>query len=76
MLVTSLEEMESIVRSRGDLEWNGYDVVKYTNSSNAMYSVDGVFKNGKWMKKKVLPLTEQGWNLPNIIGREDAQVER
>lgn len=76
MLVTSLEEMESIIRSRGDLEWDGYDVVKYTNSSNAMYGVDGVFRNGKWMKKKVFPLTEQGWNLPNTIGRDYAQVER
>lgn len=75
MLVTSLEEMEDIVRSRGDLSWDGYDVVKYTNSSNAMYGVDGVFRNGKWMKKKVFPLTEQGWHLPNTIGRNHAQVE-
>lgn len=75
MLVTSLEEMESIIRSRGDLEWDGYDVIKYTNSSNAMYGADGVFKNGKWMKKKVFPLTEKGWNLPNTIGRDYAQVE-
>lgn len=75
MLVTSLDEMEAIVRTRGDLEWDGYDVVKYTNSSNAMYGVDGVFRNGKWMKKKVFPLTEQGWSLPSTIGRVDAQVE-
>lgn len=75
MLVTSLEEMESIIRSRGDLEWDGYNVVKYTNSSNAMYGIDGVFRNGKWMKKKVFPLTEEGWNLPNYFGREYAQVE-
>lgn len=75
MLVTSLEEMEEIVRSRGDLEWDGYDVVKYTNSNSAMFGVDGVFRGGKWMKKKVFPLTEDGWYLPNIIGRVDAQVE-
>ena len=66
MLVTSLEEMESIVRSRGDLEWDGYDVIKYTNSDNAMYGVDGVLKNGKWMKKKVFPLTENGLSLIHI----------
>lgn len=75
MLVTSLEEMDAIIRNRGDLEWDGYDVVKYTNSSNAMFGVDGVFRNGKWMKKKVFPLTEQGWSLPNTIGRDYAQVE-
>lgn len=75
MLVTSLEEMEAIVRSRGDLEWDGWNIVKYTNSSNAIYSVDGAFKNGKWMKKKVFPITKDGWYLPNTIGRIDAQVE-
>ena len=75
MLVTSLEEMEEIVRSRDDLEWDGYDIIKYTNSKNAMYGVDGIFRGGKWMKKKVFPLTEDGWYLPNIIGRVDAQVE-
>ena len=75
MLVTSLEEMEQIVRSRGDLHWDGYDIVKYTNSDSAMFGSDGVFRNGKWMKKKVFPLTEQGWNLPNYFGRDYAQVE-
>jgi len=75
MLITSLEEMELIVRSRGDLSWEGWNVVKYTNSSNAMYAKDGLFKSDKWMKKKVFPLTENGWELPNIIGRDYAQVE-
>jgi hypothetical protein len=75
MLVTSLEEMESIVASRDDLEWDGWSVVKYTNSNNAIYSTDGVFHRGKWMKKQVFPLTENGWQLPNSIGRVHAQVE-
>lgn len=75
MLVVSLEEMNEIIRTRGDLEWDGYDVVKYINSNNAMFDVDGVFRNGKWMKKKVFPLTEDGWYLPNNIGRANAQVE-
>jgi hypothetical protein len=67
--------MEAIVLSRGDLQWDGFNVVKYTNSDNAMYGVDGVFRDGKWMKKKVFPLTEEGWNLPNYFGRAHAQVE-
>ena len=75
MLVTSLEEMELIIRSRDDLSWDGWDVVKYTNSSSAMYAKDASFKNDKWMKKKVFPLTERGWELPNAIGRDYAQVE-
>jgi hypothetical protein len=31
MLVTSLEEMERIVAARPDLEWDGWNVVKYIN---------------------------------------------
>ena len=76
MLVTSLEYMEKIVSSREDLEWNGWDIVKYTKSSSAMFSPDGIFKNGVWFKQKVFPLSESGWNLPNSIGREYADMER
>jgi hypothetical protein len=76
MLVTSLEEMEHIVSSRGDLSWDGWDIVKYINNSNALYAKDSEFRDGKWMKKKVFPLTEDGWYLPNSIGREHVQVER
>jgi hypothetical protein len=75
MLVVNQDEMEEIVRSREDLEWDGWDIVKYTSNSNAMYANDGVFRYGKWMKKKVFPLTEDGWYLPNTIGRAHAQVE-
>lgn len=76
MLVTSLEEMDLIVSSSSELSWDGYNVVKYTNSNNAMYGIDGAFKNGKWMKKKTFPLTEEGWTLPNYFRREYAQVEK
>ena len=75
MLVTNLEEMERLVAARPDLDWDGWNVVKYVNSNNAMYAKDGAFKDGKWLIKKVYPLTEEGWRLPNSIGREDAQVE-
>lgn len=76
MLVTSLEEMESIVNSREDLAWDGWNVIKYTRSKDAMFSPDGCLYKGIWMKKKVFPLTQDGWYLPNIIGRVNAQVER
>ena len=76
MLVTSLDHMEYIVSNREDLEWDGWDVVKYTKNNNAFSSTDGVFKNGIWMKRKVFPLTEEGWSIPNSIGLADAQMER
>lgn len=76
MLISELNKMEGIVNSSQDLEWEGWDVVKYTKSSNAMFSKDGAYKNGEWYKKKVFPLTENGWNLPNSIGKTNASVER
>jgi len=76
MLVTDLNYMEHIVSKRQDLEWQGWDVVKYTKSNSAMFSNDGVFKNGTWCKKKIFPITESGWIIPNSIGRLDAELER
>lgn len=75
MIVTNLEQMENIVSSRKDLSWSGWDVVKHSVNSNAMYSVDGEFKNGKWMKKKTFPLTETGWNISISVGKNYAQLE-
>jgi hypothetical protein len=75
MLIKSLEEMEDIVCNRDDLEWDGWNVVRYTVATNAIYSKDGCFRNGLWMKKKVYPLTERGWNLPNGLRSVHAQVE-
>jgi hypothetical protein len=76
MLVTSLEKMENIVASRKDLDWIGWDVVKYTKSYSAMFHIDGVCKNGVWFKKKTFPVTEDGWNIPNSIGGTNANLER
>lgn len=75
MLVTTEEEMQSIISSRSDLEWDGWSVVKYTKKNNAMHDPNGCFKNGVWMHKTVFPLTEDGWNIPNTIGRTYAKME-
>lgn len=76
MFITDLNEMEKIVNISRDLEWDGWNVVKYTSSSNAMFSKDGVCKDGKWYKKQVFSITEQGWNIPDSIGKRHAQMER
>lgn len=76
MLVTTVEEMEKIVASRDDLRWDGWDIIKYTNANNALYHKDGAFQDGQWMKKIVIPITKDGWYLPNTIGRDYAQVEK
>ena len=76
MFITDLNEMEKIVNISRDLEWNGWDVVKYTPANNAMFSKDGVYKNNRWYKKQVFAVTEQGWNIPDSIGKRNAQMER
>ena len=76
MFITDLNEMEKIVRVSRDLEWNGWDVIKYTSANNAMFSKDGVYKNNRWYRKQVFPVTEQGWNIPDSIGKRNAQMER
>lgn len=76
MLVTDLTVMEDIVSSRKDLDWDGWNVIKYSNHSNAMFHKNGAFKNGRWVKKTTFPLTETGWHIPNTIGKTNEQVER
>jgi hypothetical protein len=75
MLINSLGQMEKIVESREDLEWVGWNVVRYFGTSSFL-SKDVVFKNGKWTKVKVYPITELGWNVPDSIGGSLAQLER
>jgi hypothetical protein len=76
MLVTDLEHMEKIVAQRTDLEWEGWDVVRYNKSDKAMFSIDGVYKNGSWFKRKTFPITEIGWIIPNNIGGNNEFLER
>lgn len=72
MLVSNLQYMEDIVAQRNDLDWLGWDIVKYSKSSSAIFSPDGIFRNGEWYKRKIFPLTEIGWDIPNSIGRKNA----
>jgi hypothetical protein len=72
MFIDSLNKMEKIVSESSDLEWDGWNVVKYTPSHNAMLSSDGAYKQGQWFKKKVFPITEHGWDIPESLGSKYA----
>lgn len=67
MIVSDLVKMQKIVDSRSDLNWIGWDVVKYKQVNHAQFRKDGVFKDGVWKSASVFPLTEKGWNVPNSI---------
>lgn len=75
MLIADEYVMEKIVSSREDLEWEGWDVVRYTKNPSGYSSVDGAFKSGQWYKKTVFPITTEGWNIPNSIARAEEYVE-
>lgn len=65
MIIKDLNHMENIVSSRPDLEWEGWNVIKYTKNAASYMSVDGVFRQGNWYKKTVYEITENGWSVPN-----------
>jgi len=67
MFITSLTEMERLVDSRPDIEWDGWDVVRYKKNNNAQFNSNGVFKNGIWYNKTVFPLTRDGWSIPERL---------
>ena len=65
MFITSLSQMEQLVDSRPDLEWDGWDVVRYKKNNNAQFHKNGVFRKGSWYDKSVFPLNNSGWSIPN-----------
>jgi len=67
MLIKSLDQMESIVKSNKDLSWDGWDVISLKPTDSGLMSKDGVQINGKWFSKTTFRLTENGWEIPNKI---------
>ena len=69
MFITSLSQMEEFVNSRSDLEWDGWDVVRYKKNNNAQFHKNGIYRNGSWYDRTVFPLNNNGWSLPNMMGK-------
>jgi hypothetical protein len=61
--------MEEIVAGHPDLSWNGWDVVRRKQNSNAQFDPKGICVNGVWYKQYVYPITESGWSLPESLVR-------
>lgn len=69
MLVSSLEQMESIVDKNKNLSWEGWDVVNLQKSPGAIMSPEGAYVNGSWYLKNKFVLSETGWDIPNKFMR-------
>lgn len=69
MLVSSLENMEEIVKNNRSLKWDGWDVIHFYPSEKARTSKFGVRINNKWFLHRRFPVTEKGWDIPNKLVR-------
>jgi hypothetical protein len=69
MLVSSLEQMESIVKKNRNLKWDGWDVIHFYQSDKAKTSRFGMRINDKWCIYKRFTVTENGWDIPNKLVR-------
>lgn len=67
MLIHSLEKMEAIVRKNRNLIWDGYDVIILDKHHNPVVAKNAKFVKGKWWRTRTVPLTKQGWVLPDDV---------
>jgi hypothetical protein len=73
MKISSLEVAESVVENNGSLYWNGWDIVHYTESKTGWTKPSGAYRNGKWVIMNTYPITEEGWDIPAKLVRDDAK---
>jgi hypothetical protein len=69
MQITSLDQMEQIVKSNRALLWDGWTVVSSYPSDNGSTSKDGALVKGKWHIQRRFVPDENGWNIPNKFVR-------
>jgi hypothetical protein len=69
MLISDIKEMERIVENNPELYWDGWNVIRATQSDHAEYENSGVFNRatGKWYKKEVYPADGIGWEIPDSV---------
>jgi hypothetical protein len=65
MLISSLEEMETIVKKNKSLMWDGWTVVHFYPSDKAKTSRFGGRIKDKWCMIRRFDASEAGWEIPN-----------
>ncbi len=65
--ITDLEVMEEVVKSDPFLEWDGWDVVKYTPNPIAFFYADGRFRSGKWYRTARVVPDRNGWDASKLV---------
>jgi len=69
MLISSLDQMESVVKNNKSLKWDGWDVIHFYPSEKGRTSRWGIRMGNKWFLHKRYPVTEQGWEIPRKFMR-------
>lgn len=67
MFITSLEEMEEIVRKNSSLSWDGWTVVFAKYNPTAWRKPNAKLIKGKWHETTRYEPGYKGWNLPKSI---------
>lgn len=65
MIISSHDQMQSIVKNSRNLEWDGWNVIVYVQDDVGFFDTSGVFKEGKWHIKHNYPLGQNGWEIPD-----------
>lgn len=67
MKISSIEEMDRIVKSTPDMEWDNWTVIVYTDD-DGYFTKNGVFRNNRWMTKYTFNMIEYGvWIIPDRL---------
>lgn len=69
MQITSLEQMEQIVKKNRSLSWDGWTVVNAFPSEKGRTAKDGAYIKGVWHIARRFECTPNGWNIPDKLVR-------
>ena len=67
MKITNIEEMDRIVKSSPDMEWDNWTVIVYTDD-DGYFTKNGVFRDGRWRTKYKFNMIDYGvWIIPDRL---------
>lgn len=69
MLVTTLEQAETIVSRNKQLSWDGWNIVRMKPNRAAWMQRNGAFKDGQWFEKTTYAPSRDGWKIPEFLKR-------
>lgn len=72
--IRDLEEMEQIVASSNNLEWDGWDVIHYSKARSSFFKPGAVFHDGEWHTARRYVPGRNGWEVPRSLVQKRGAV--